>query len=146
MKYAIVDGIKTEAAKGLKGICPGCGSELIPKCGKRRINHWAHKGTRNCDHWWETETEWHRVWKNNYPNEWQEVTFRDERTDEKHIADVRTVHNLVIEFQHSHIDPKERITREAFYKNMVLIVDGIRLKRDYPRFLKGTKNFKRTKQ
>jgi competence protein CoiA len=137
MKFALVDNNKLEATKGLKGTCPICGSELIAKCGTVKINHWAHKGTRNCDPWWENETEWHRIWKNNFSNEWQENILTDERTGEKHIADIRTIHGLVIEFQHSHIDPGERTKREDFYKNMVWVVDGTRLKRDYPRFLKG---------
>ena len=67
------------------------------------------------------------------------MSSSDERTGEKHIADIRTVHNLVIEFQHSHIDPQERTSREKFYKNMVWVVDGTRLKRDYPRFLEEWK-------
>jgi len=146
MKYAIVNDIKTEAIKGIKGTCPNCGSELIAKCGELKINHWAHKGTRNCDSWWEPETEWHRTWKNNYPAEWQEITLFDEQAGEKHIADIRTIHNLVIEFQHSHIDPKERFSREKFYKNMVWVVDGTRLQRDFPRFQKEFGNFIITKQ
>lgn len=144
MRLALVNGIRTEAARGSKGICPSCGSELIAKCGERKINHWAHKGNRNCDPWWEPETEWHRLWKNNYSLEWQEVSIIDESTGEKHIADILTVHNLVIEFQHSHIDPNERAIREKFYKSMVWIVDGTRLKRDYPRFLKRKKEFRIT--
>jgi competence protein CoiA len=47
----------------------------------------------------------------------------------------------VIEFQHSHIDPKERTTREGFYQNMVWVVDGARLKRDYPRLQKAITSF-----
>lgn len=146
MKYALVNDIKTEATKGAQGVCPNCGSQLIAKCGEHKINHWAHKGKRTCDSWWEPETEWHRNWKNNYPIEWQEISLFDEQTGEKHIADVRTVHNFVIEFQHSYINPQERTSREKFYKNMVWIVDGTRLQRDYPRFLKGIQNFKRTNQ
>lgn len=146
MKYALVNNTKTEATKGVKGICPICDSELIAKCGERKINHWAHKGTRNCDPWWETETEWHRTWKNNYPAEWQETILFEEQTGEKHIADVRTVHNLIIEFQHSHINPQERTSREKFYKNMVWIVDGTRLQWDYPRFVKGFKDFRTNQQ
>jgi competence protein CoiA len=144
MKFAIVDGCKTEALKGAKGICPNCGSELIAKCGEFKMNHWAHKGVRNCDSWWETETEWHRSWKNNFPDEWQEHILFDELTNEKHIADILTIDNLVIEFQHSHIDPQERSSRENFYNNMVWVVDGTRLKRDYPRFLKAKDNFQET--
>ncbi|MBC8883345.1 hypothetical protein H9X57_07610 [Flavobacterium piscinae] len=139
MKFAIVNGIKSEALKGIKGICPSCGSELIAKCGVQKINHWAHKNTRTCDSWWESETEWHRSWKNNFPIEWQEFILFDTQTKEKHIADVRTENGLVIEFQHSHITPQERYLREKFYKNMVWVVDGTRLKRDYPRFFKEWK-------
>jgi competence protein CoiA len=146
MKFALVDGTKTEAIRGLKGICPGCSSELIAKCGERKINHWAHKGNHTCDPWWEPETEWHRSWKNNYPIKWQEVFLPDEKTGEKHFADVRTEHNLVIEFQHSHIDPKEQATRERFYQNMVWVVDGTRLKRDYSRFLKGRSDYRKTEK
>uniref|UniRef100_UPI0037445B87 competence protein CoiA family protein n=1 Tax=Cyclobacterium roseum TaxID=2666137 RepID=UPI0037445B87 len=57
MKFAIVNGTKAEATKGFKGICPSCGAELIAKCGERKINHWTHKASRNCDPWWEQETE-----------------------------------------------------------------------------------------
>ena len=61
----------------------------------------------------------------------------DSATGEKHIADIKTVSELVIEFQHSAIQPTEVKCREAFYKNMVWVVDGTRPKRDYPRFCKG---------
>lgn len=140
MRFALINNIRTEANPQLQGLCSCCSSPVIAKCGKQKIWHWAHKSKTNCDIWWEPETEWHRNWKNNYPADWQEISLHDEKTSEKHIADVRTVHNLVIEFQHSHIEPQERTSREMFYKNMVWIVDGTRLKRDYPRFLKGKMN------
>ena len=66
MKFALIDNIRTEAAKGAKGICPSCGSDLIAKCGDIKVNHWAHKGIRSCDPWSENETEWHREWKGNF--------------------------------------------------------------------------------
>jgi hypothetical protein len=146
MKFALVCGKRTEATKGARGVCPNsdCNSELIAKCGKIRTNYWAHKSKRNCDAWWEPETEWHRSWKNNFPSDWQEIVLSDELTSEKHIADVRTKHGLVIEFQHSHIDPDERTLREKFYKNMIWVVDGTRLKRDYPRFLEGKNQLRST--
>jgi competence protein CoiA len=137
MKFALVEDNKIEATKGAKGICPGCGSELIAKCGDVKLHHWAHKGNRDCDPWWENETEWHRSWKNNFAKDCQEVVLRDVQTNEKHIADVRTSHGLVIEFQHSKIETQERTSREHFYVNMVWVVDGTRLKGDFPRFLKG---------
>jgi hypothetical protein len=146
MKYALVNNFKTEAQKDLKGYCPICESELTAKCGDFKIHHWSHKKIRNCDPWWENETEWHRNWKNNYPAAWQEFPFKDQKTDEKHIADIYTAHGLVIEFQHSNINPEERNSRELYYKNMIWIVDGTRLKRDYLRFLKAFKDFKKTEK
>lgn len=132
MKFALVDKKKTEAIKGAQGNCPNCG--------EHKVNHWAHKNTQTCDSWWEPETDWHRSWKNKFPPEWQEISLQDERTKEKHIADIRTNHDLVIEFQHSSIKSEERIAREKFYQNMVWIVDETRLKRDYPRFIKAEKH------
>ncbi|MBK7094594.1 MAG: competence protein [Saprospiraceae bacterium] len=146
MEYALVENIRLKATNGVKGICQICGSELIAKCGSIKINHWAHMGTRNCDPWWENETEWHRTWKNNFYKDWHEIVLTDETTGEKHIADIRTIHGLVIEFQHSHLDPVERTKREGFYKNMVWVVDGTRLKRDYPRFLKSNSQIKKTEK
>lgn len=144
MKFAIIENVKTEAFKGAIGNCPNCGSELIAKCGEFKVNHWAHKSVRSCDPWWKNETAWHRAWKGNFSLDWQEVILADETTNERHIADIRTPYGLVIEFQHSHIDPIERTKREKFYKRMVWVVDGTRLKKDYPRFLKAKDNFRST--
>ncbi|NAY93380.1 competence protein [Muricauda sp. JGD-17] len=140
MRFALIDGVKVEASKGAKGFCQSCGAEMIAKCGDFKINHWAHKRKYQCDTWWETETEWHRKWKGNYPIEWQEVIQFDSDTNEKHIADIQTKKGLVIEFQHSRLNPEERRKREGFYKNMVWVVDGTRLKRDFPRFFKEWKS------
>lgn len=140
MKYAIVNGIKKEATKGLKGICPICGKELIAKCGNFKVNHWAHKVKDACDNWWENETLWHRKWKNYFPIEMQEKVMFDETKKEKHIADICTNHNLIIEFQHSSIKYEEKISRELFYKNLIWVVDGTRLKSDYQRFVSGKYN------
>lgn len=142
MRFALVNNERVEASPELNGLCPGCGQAVIAKCGTQRIWHWAHRGKRTCDPWWETETEWHRNWKNKFPSEWQEYRQRDQSSGEWHIADVRTSHGLVIEFQHSHINPQERALREHFYRNMVWVVDGTRLKRDFPRFEKGMNSFK----
>lgn len=142
MRYALVDNILVEATPKSKGTCPGCSRALTAVCGEKRIPHWRHLALKHCDRWWEPETEWHRGWKSKFPKEWQEVFMPDPATGEKHMADVRTEHGLVIEFQHSHIDPEERRTREKFYQNMIWVVDGTRLKRDYPRFEKGMPGFR----
>ena len=137
MKFALVDNQKKEAEKGLKGLCPICQQHVIAKCGKYKINHWAHKSLAHCDNWWENETEWHRQWKNIFPLEWQEIIAIDENTGEKHIADIKTNGDMVVESQHSNISEGERISREQFYKNMIWIVDGTRRKRDFSHFLEA---------
>ncbi|CAN7355149.1 competence protein CoiA family protein [Phyllobacterium sp. LjRoot231] len=133
MKFAIVDGLRCEAQPKLRGQCPCCNAEVVAKCGTRKVWHWAHVSIRNCDHWWEPETEWHRAWKNEFPVQCQEV--RQTTPDgELHIADVRTEEGTVLEFQHSNISPSERMSREHFYGRMVWVVDGNRLRRDLPSF------------
>jgi competence protein CoiA len=129
MKYALVDGERREAERGLAGHCPGCGSPMVAKCGERRVDHWAHASRRECDPWWESETEWHRAWKNQFPAEWQEVVHRAD-DGERHIADVKTPHGWVLEFQHSALDPEEHRSRETFYSRLIWVVDGTRRRRD----------------
>lgn len=130
MKFGLIDGIKSVATKGAKGYCPSCGAELIARCGDIKMNHWAHKGKRMCDVWWENETEWHRTWKNNFPIEWQEIIHFDEKTGEKHIADTKTTEGWVLEFQHSPIKPEEIQSRNNFYKKIIWVIDGVRRNRD----------------
>lgn len=146
MRFALVNNERVEAEPKLKGQCPGCLQPVIAKCGTKRIKHWAHRTEVTCDRWWEPETEWHRAWKDSFPRECQEVIQHDSQSGEKHIADVRTNHGLVIEFQHSHLDPQERAARERFYRNMVWVVDGTRLKRDYTRFSKNKDSLRPTIQ
>ncbi|RVD56165.1 competence protein [Mesorhizobium sp. M2D.F.Ca.ET.185.01.1.1] len=136
MRFALVNDERSEAAPQLLGCCLGCSQPMIAKCGTQRVWHWAHRSNRNCDTWWEPETLWHRDWKNQFPSEWQEIIQRDEK-GEKHVADVMTANGQVIEFQHSHLPAQERAAREAFYRNMIWIVDGMRLKNDRKRFLAG---------
>lgn len=136
MKYALVNGIRQEAERQAKGICPGCGNSLIAKCGEKKIKHWAHKGKLVCDVWWENETEWHRNWKGQFPVDWQEIIQVSE-SGEKHIADVKTHEGWVVEFQHSYLNPEERRARNNFYKKLVWIVDGTRRKRDAKQFAKA---------
>ena len=141
MKYALLDGVKTTAIKGLKGQCQLCEAEVVAKCGDIKVHHWAHKSKIECDKWWDSETPWHRNWKNCVPVEWQEIVHKD-ANGEKHIADIKTPHGLVVEFQHSHISKEERDSREYFYEHMIWIVDGTRRKTDLVRFNAGTSYFK----
>jgi len=133
MKYALVNGSRAEAAPGLRGECLGCASPMIARCGEVRLNHWSHKGRLRCDPWWENETEWHRAWKNRFPQACQEVVHKD-NDGQRHIADVKSPGGWVIEFQHSPIQPEERRARENFYKRLIWVVDGTRRKRDKGQF------------
>jgi len=112
---------------------------MVAKCGEVKIWHWAHQGSRFCDPWWENETEWHRNWKERFPVHWQEFVYRAEN-GEKHIADVRTDREWVIEFQHSYIKPEERRSRDAFYPKLVWVVDGTRRKRDEKQLFQALNN------
>lgn len=132
MKLALVNNKKSKASPGLRGICSHCNSEVIAKCGRIKIWHWSHKNKKLCDPWWENETEWHRNWKDCFPESWQEISHIDKLSGERHIADVKNPFGLVIEFQHSPIKDDERNGREKFYGNMIWIIDGMRGRnRDY---------------
>ena len=133
MKFALINDQKQVAKPGLRGKCPGCGETVISKCGEQKVWHWAHYKKRTCDNWWENETEWHRNWKNLFPDKWQEVVHFDE-TGEKHIADVKTNHGWVIEIQHSFLNTDEKVKRSRFYNNIVWVIDGTRRATDIKQF------------
>ena len=126
MRFAFVNDERREAQPKTTGLCPGCGSRVIAKCGRVKIWHWAHKPGRWCDPWWENETDWHRSWKSQFPVDCQELAQQNPVTREWHFADVKTEHGLVLEFQHSPLDPAELQSREAFYGEMLWVVDGNR--------------------
>jgi len=123
MQYALVDGMRREATTGGRGLCPTCGAAMIAKCGPRIMHHWAHAGRRNCDPWWENETEWHRAWKNLFPAECREISHVA-ADGEIHRADIKTPTGIVIEVQHSAMTDAERRSREDFYGNLVWVIDG----------------------
>ena len=123
MQYVIVDGGRSEPFVGGKGCCPMCGAEMIAKCGPRVLHHWAHKGRRNCDPWWENETDWHREWKGYFPENCREIHHKAEDGG-IHRADVMTPNGIYVEFQHSSMPEAERKARETFYGNLLWIIDG----------------------
>ena len=135
MKFALISKEKErqEAQPNLSGECLSCGRPMVARCGEIRVWHWAHQGRRLCDPWWENETEWHRVWKNQFPTEWQEIVHAAE-DGERHIADVKTHDGWALEFQHSNIRPDERRSRETFYQSLIWVVDGMRRARDAAQF------------
>ena len=130
MQYALVEGRRNEARKGARGTCPDCSAPMVAKCGTRVRHHWAHKSRRNCDPWWENETDWHREWKSHFPEECREVSHTAP-DGEIHRADIKTPTGIVIEVQHSTMTDAERESRESFYGNLLWILDGSPFKKSF---------------
>jgi len=125
MQYALVNLIKSLPQKGLQGTCISCGGPVIAKCGMLNVHHWAHLNRKECDSWSEPETEWHRNWKNQFPESYWEVYFTDAVLDEVHRADIHTKSGITIEFQNSPISTDEFSQRNNFYKRLIWVVNGI---------------------
>lgn len=119
---ADVDGVPSAPTAHARGTCLGCGAAMVAKTGRVRP-HWAHATNRDWDPWWETETEWHRDWKGRFPEQWREVGHVA-ANGEVHRADVETPRGLVLEFQHSALSDVELRAREAFYPELVWVLDG----------------------
>lgn len=134
MILAKLNGERIYAEPKKSALCPFCNEEVISKCGRVKIWHWAHKNLEECDLWSEGESEWHLNWKDKFPKEQQEVIIEKEiqKTKEKrykefkkHIADIYLPHKmLVIELQNSSISPEIIIEREKFYENMIWLING----------------------
>ncbi|MGA1410364.1 MAG: competence protein CoiA [Prochlorotrichaceae cyanobacterium] len=129
MQYAFVNGKRLKPFPRGKGICPQCKKEVFARCGEINIWHWAHQ--QNCDPWSEPETAWHLEWKDNFPEDWQEVTIEDQATGATHRSDIQTPTGLVIEFQNSSISSFEIQERERFYKDMIWVVNAIDFKDNF---------------
>jgi Competence protein CoiA-like family len=118
MHYADVNDEKRMAKPGLAGVCPGCRSPLVPKCGTLKQWHWAHTVGSDCDPWSEPTGPWHLSWQ---------MPLRPEHVEvpkQPHRADIMGNGGMVVELQHSSISPEEIQRREAFYGNMVWLFDA----------------------
>ena len=124
-------GNAVEAQPGLRATCPLCGRCVVAKCGAVVEWHWAHVGEvdGDCDSWAESETPWHRWWKERAPLDWREVPMGEHRADIRRNQD-----DYVIELQHSPISQDDIISRENFYKRMVWLLDGRLLTRQVLEF------------
>jgi competence protein CoiA len=116
MRYAIVDGTRTLAAPGLRGLCPGCKGEVLSKCGEVLAWHWSHLKAE-CDSWGDGESDWHIGWKDRFPVEMQEVFMGEHRADIKGLEGV-------LEIQASKISTETIREREEFYGQMAWMLKG----------------------
>lgn len=120
---------RIKARRHIIAFCPGCGKNVIAKCGNIKVHHWAHESGIDCDPWWEPETPWHRYWKNLVPKKQQEVTIANHR------ADIVRKDGMVVELQHSSISSEDIIAREKCYGNMIWLFDGRHFSEKYDRTL-----------
>ena len=135
MRYASVNGVRQEAEQKLRGTCPYCDRVVFAKCGQQRIWHWSHLGKLDVILGESPRRFGIASGRTSFP----QIGGRSGRRSKWRMSCRRCQEDrgLVIEFQRSHITPDERISRENFYRNMVWVVDGTRLARDWPRFEQG---------
>lgn len=74
------------------------------------------------------ETPWHSDWKKAFPIHFREKTFLNRALGEYHRADVHTPCGTTIEFQNSPMSLAELKSREAFYPNLVWVLNGKKFK------------------
>lgn len=113
-----------------KSKCPCCQTLVIAKCGTKKVHHWAHKSKIECDHWWDNETDWHRLWKASVIKEYQEIIVGNHR------ADIKLPSGMVIELQNSRLTDEETLEREVFYDKMIWVFNGDKFKDNFKFHLK----------
>jgi len=118
MRYAIVGGERSLPSPDARGSCPTCGGAVLAKCGKIRVPHWAHVAGGDCDTWSEPLGPWHRSWQDIVRPQYVEVVRAPHR------ADIVGRNDVVIELQHSSINPGAIQDRERFYGRMVWLFDA----------------------
>lgn len=139
MLFAIVDGEKTEATPYARGTCPLCNEPVFSKCGEINVWHWAHFKDEDCDSWYEPETEWHKHWKLIFGIHNCEVIIK--KNGVRHIADIKTNNDVIIELQNSPIQKQIIRKREDFYgERMLWILNGIQFTHNFRTYslLSGT--------
>jgi len=80
MRIALVDGVRRVPTPGAKGICTGCGEELVAKCGQVNAWHWAHLPASECPYK-DDHSVWKNVWKGFFPDEQVERWINGVRVD-----------------------------------------------------------------
>ena len=127
MRYALnsnKDRIEVSSS-GEIAFCPVCNSKVRGRKGDVNPHHWAHINLKNCDSWYEPITEWHLWWQNQFPKINREAIV--DKADKKHRADIllqKDNKEIVIEVQNSSIPISQIQKREAFYQNLIWILNG----------------------
>jgi hypothetical protein len=123
MLFANFNGQRVEAKPNTTAKCPLCEQTVFSKCGEIIVWHWAHHKVTSCDSWYEPETAWHKNWKLVFGKEHCEIGMS--KNGVRHIADIQTQENVVIELQNSPIQKPTIRERETFYgESMIWIING----------------------
>lgn len=117
MQFAIKESKRVQATPGQRAACPSCGQEVLAKCGKIVVWHWAHINA-DCDVWSEPESAWHRSWKEMVRDDVTEVVMGNHR------ADIVGNNGVVVELQKSSLAVEDIEEREKFYRNMIWLFDA----------------------
>ncbi|MBI3411681.1 MAG: hypothetical protein HY040_25405 [Planctomycetes bacterium] len=118
LRLAMTNGKRSQPFPRGRGVCPTCGGQVIAKCGRINIHHWAHVSAADCDAWSENIGPWHISWQDMARPQFVEVCIGEHRADILGNADT------VIELQHSPISPATIQERERFYGDMVWVFDA----------------------
>ncbi len=130
MLFAIINSEKVEASPKISGACPLCKKNVFSKCGEINVWHWAHHKDVSCDSWYEPETEWHKNWKLAFGKYNCEIVISKDGV--RHIADILTNDNVVIELQNSPIPKPIVRRRENFYGDgMLWVINGKHFKNNF---------------
>ena len=128
MIYAVAeDGTKIRPSySGQRAKCPGCDGDVVARCGRIVIDHWAHLSGVECDSWSESMSLWHLNWQVYLIGQGADVEAKIEKDGKMHKADARMKSGLIVELQHSHLSVEEIEERESFYEKMVWVFDARR--------------------
>lgn len=130
MIWALINDKKTKAKPKTFAKCPLCNKKVVSKCGEIKVWHWAHYKDESCDRWYEPETYWHLHWKYTFGKENAEIVIQ--KDGKRHIADILTNDNVVIELQNSPIQKSIIRKREVFYgSKMIWLINGIHFKDNF---------------
>ena len=136
MLFARVNGEKILAKPNSTGKCPLCEEIVYSKCGEVKVWHWSHYKDEDCDSWYEPETEWHKNWKLIFGKDNCEIIISKDGV--RHIADIQTSDNVIIELQNSAIQKPIIRKREIFYaERMIWIVNGKHFKKNFDIYPSG---------
>jgi len=112
--------------------CPTCNGNMLIRKGNINVHHWAHKKGCCKDTWAHGKmTPWHLSWQLACIRNAVEVVIEKNNNDLdnqkekkiKHRADIIGNNGIIIELQHSSINPEDIKKREEFYDNMIWVFD-----------------------